>query len=239
MEIDDNPESAFVQILNRERRLNHYQQDNMSTRYVVGLDLGQVQDSTAFSVLRSNLSKLEVVHLERLPLGTSYPDVVRRTKSLLATPKLAGKSTLVVDRTGCGMPTCDMIRETGLSCEAVTITSGGKAHQEFSKGKPLHNWLVPKIDLVSCLQVLAQNRKLEIAKGLKDGSTLAKELKSFKAKISNSGHVSYEAADSWREAAHDDLVLGTALAAWWFTKKKATKVSQRQVKILRAMTSFH
>jgi hypothetical protein len=157
---------------------------------------------------------------------------------LLQTPKLRGKTTLIVDYTGCGRPVVDSIRDQGLQCEAISITAGGKVHQETdAKGKLLHNYMVPKIDLVACLQVLMQNKKLEIAKGLRDGETLAKELKSFKAKISASGHTSYEASGDWRESDHDDLVLACALSAWYATKRPDFKIHARNVMVLRAMTS--
>jgi hypothetical protein len=75
--------------------------------------------------------------------------------------------------------------------------------------------MVPKVDLVSVLQVLMQNKRLEIAKGLQFAPVLAKELKLFKATISQSGHVSYEAGSSFRESDHDDLTLATSLACYW------------------------
>ena len=233
-------EGAFGEILARER-IEQYRMDYLSTKYIVGLDLGQSADYTAVCVIRIHVhTKLQVVHLERLPLGTPYPAIVRHIKSLLNNPRLRGNSTLVVDYTGCGRPVVDMIRDQGLSCEAVSITSGGKVHQETdAKGRLLHNYMVPKVDLVSILQVLMQNKKLSIAKGLKDGETLARELKSFKAKISASGHTSYEAGTSWREEGNDDLVLSVALACWYATKKEHPKMNLHMVKVLRSMQSFH
>jgi len=222
---------AFGDILSRERRHTDY----MTTTYTVGLDLGQSQDFTAVSVLRLHLNKLEIVHLERYPLGTSYPDIVRKVKSLLATPKLAGKSTLVVDYTGCGRPVVDMLREKGLQCEAISITSGGKARQEYKNGKPTHNWFCPKLDLVSVLQVLMQNHKLEIAQGLKNGDTLARELKGFKSKISQSGHTRFEADTSWREEGNDDLILSVALASWWATRRPQPKIPMRMMSSIARM----
>lgn len=41
---------------------------------------------------------------------------------------------------------------------------------------------------------------------------LTAELQNFRAQITTSGHDSYEA---WREGAHDDTVLATALACWF------------------------
>jgi hypothetical protein len=102
---------AFGEILDRERRANRFAADYMTDHYYMGLDLGQSADFTAVCIAkRTHVTKsLQVVHLERLPLGTSYPDIVRRVKSLLLTPKLSCKSSLIVDYTGCGRPVVDML----------------------------------------------------------------------------------------------------------------------------------
>lgn len=74
---------------------------------------------------------------------------------------------------------------------------------------------VPKRDVASTIAVLLQTGRLRIARGLKESETLLRELLNFRAKISLSGHDSYEA---WREQEHDDLVLAVGLAAWLFEK---------------------
>lgn len=150
---------AIKDILARER-IQRYKQDYMDTRYIVSVDLGTLQDHTAISILRSNLNRLEIVHLERLPLGISYVDIIKRIKSLMNHPKLRGKSTLIIDSTGIGRPVLDMIRDSNLPCKGITITGGGKARQEYRKGKALDNFYAPKQDLVSALQVLMENKKL-------------------------------------------------------------------------------
>jgi len=241
-DLNDNSQSAFRAILDRESRMRRLEHIYMTDHFYCGLDLGQAQDYTAICIARDThvAETLHIVHLERFPLGTIYPDIVRRVKSLLQTPRLKGKATLIVDYTGCGRPVVDMIRDQGLQCKAISITSGNKVNQETdAKGRLIDNWTVPKVDLVSCLQVLMQNKRLEIASGLKDGPILAQELKSFKAKISTSGHTSFESSGDWRESDHDDLVLAAALACWYATKRPELKISNRNVQILRAMTSFH
>ena len=71
---------------------------------------------------------------------------------------------------------------------------------------------VPKRDLISTMQIAAQNDRLKIAQGLKFGPVLAEELQSFKVKIDpRTAHDSY---GSWREGEHDDLILATAIALW-------------------------
>jgi len=46
--------------------------------YVIGLDLGKESDPTALSVVsvgRHDHARLDLVHLERYPLGTPYTSV--------------------------------------------------------------------------------------------------------------------------------------------------------------------
>ena len=86
-------------------------------RYFIGLDLGQSQDYTAVSVLAETLDdgapkpKYQVGHLERFPLGTPYPDIVRAIVSLTERPELHGDWQLVVDAKGVGRPVVDLLRE--------------------------------------------------------------------------------------------------------------------------------
>ena len=89
---------------------------------------------------------------------------------------------------------------------AVTITGGEAVNHEGN------SWRVPKRDLVSIMQVLLQTGRLKLAEGLPEAQTLIDELLDFRVRISDTGHDSY---GTWREGAHDDLVLATALACWY------------------------
>jgi hypothetical protein len=147
----------------------------------------------------------ELRHLERLPLGTRYPEVVGRIKALLSTSPLADECALAVDATGVGVAVTDMLRNAGLHFDRVTITSGEKETREGSR------WRVPKRDLISACQVLLQQRRLKIAASLPEAKTLTDELLNFRYKITQASNLTYE---SWREGAHDDLVLALSLAVW-------------------------
>ena len=151
--------------------------------------------------------RCRVRHLERLPLGTPYPRVVRRVADLLETPPLGEATPLVVDATGVGAPVVDLLRESRIrsEVEAVLIT-GADAVADGG-------WAVrvPKRSLVSTLQVLLQDGRLRVAEGLPEATTLVNELLAFRVKISETGHDSYGA---WREGSHDDQVLAVALACW-------------------------
>lgn len=147
---------------------------------------------------------LNIRHLERLPLGTAYPDVVRRVATLLALPDLAG-AELVVDATGVGRPVVDMLHAAGLYCTAVTITGGSTVTDNgWAKG-------VPKRDLVSALQIHQQAGRLKVSSKAPEVATLVRELLAFKVKITDAGNDTY---GTRREGSHDDLVLAVALACW-------------------------
>lgn len=192
-------------------------QQKQPIHYTLGVDLGQANDPTAFSVIEqvSELDayswerKYNLVHLERVPLGTSYPKVVELTQKRIDHLKgLAGEGGLVqlaVDATGVGRPVVDLLVQAELAPMPVIITGGDQA--TYSDGY----WRVPKRDLIGMLQVLLQDKRLRVAPGMPEGKTFVHELQNFKYKISVAGHDSYEA---WREGDHDDLVLSVAIACW-------------------------
>jgi hypothetical protein len=192
--------------------------------YVVGLDLGQAQDPSALAILECipppGLNYLEhalggtrergtyhITHLERYPLGTKYPAIVEKVIRLLTRPELANTACeLVIDATGVGRPVFDLFQQANVSAIGILITGGDTVSREDNM---IH---VPKRNLASCLQVLVQSRRITLSDTLPLRDTLAREMQNFKVKISTSGHDTYEA---WRESTHDDILLATAMAAWY------------------------
>ncbi|MBN9520564.1 hypothetical protein J0H58_18925 [bacterium] len=141
-------------------------------------------------------------HLERFQLGTGYPEIVAGVKGLFAAPPLAG-SRPVVDATGVGRAVVDMLKGGGVAARVTpwTITAGHR----------MGNGTVPKKDLVGSVQAVLGTRRLKIAPGLPLAEVLAKELESFRVKVTADRNETFE---SWRERDHDDLVLALALAVW-------------------------
>jgi hypothetical protein len=191
-------------------------------RYFVGVDLGQARDYTAIAVVeRAELQgeweagvwawrkdiMLRLRFLERVPLGTPYPEVVERVVQVTRSSQLAGRCHLAVDGTGVGRPVVDLLRGARPGCPLMPaiITPGGLETMDQGYYK------VPKRDLITGLQVLLQQRELQIAGGLADGPTLLKEMADMQVKVSLAGNEQYGA---WREGTHDDLVLAVALACW-------------------------
>jgi len=215
--------------------------------YIIGVDLGQANDYTAICVLQRDTQKTgrtvqrlagswegfttvtrpqtestyQVRHLDRLPLGTPYPQqveavtqVVEQVRKAQRQDRSPWQSTrtppavrLVVDQTGVGRPVVDMLRAAGhRGLTAVSIHGGDTSSNEGM------NYRVPKRELVAIVQVLLQTSRLAVAASLPHAQTLSKELLAFKVTFSNTGHDSY--SNDWRENDHDDLVLAVALATW-------------------------
>ena len=190
--------------------------------YILGLDLGQAADYTALAVLERTEKTLEIPHpdkparfetkwhfgcrgLKRWPLGTSYPSIVADVEKLTAKPLLA-KAHLVIDGTGVGRPVVDMFRQAHLpvTLVPVMITSGNKeSHHDgyYHVGKAI---------LISTLQVLLQQRRLQFANRLPETPALVKELQSYQVKVTEAANEVFNA----RQGAHDDLLLALALASW-------------------------
>src|ERR1035438_2433175 len=107
----------------------------------VGLDLEQKRDYSAVVVVErvdhrrafqgTSFEKLLVRFAERMGLGTPYPHVVERVRTIVQSDELRGDCVLVVDATGVGAPVVDMLRAARLGCEicAVTITGGDRQTQ--------------------------------------------------------------------------------------------------------------
>ncbi len=191
-------------------------------RYFVGVDLGQKQDYTAIAVVERCEEEGEfdpvrweramkvghsLRHVERVALGTPYPEVVGRVREVVRSRELAGRCALVVDATGVGGAVIDLLRAADLGCEmtAVTITGGPRASRVDG------GWMVPKRDLVVGLEVMLETGSLRIAAGLREGERFIKELAGMRVKVSAGGREQFEA---WREGTHDDLVLAAGLACW-------------------------
>ena len=175
----------------------------------VGLDLGQASDYTAIAIVEKagehgdTGAALNVRHLQRYPLGTTYPAIVEAVAGIVAV--LPDRAVLAVDATGVGRPVVDLLRAAGLRPIAVTVTGGDTATNEGM------NWRIPKRELVTGVQLALQQGRLRIARALPEAETLIRELNNYKVTISETGHDSYGA---WRESDHDDLVFAVGLAVW-------------------------
>ena len=211
--------------LNFERRsLIRKSRNAEPLRFALGLDLGQVRDHSAIVVVERVIATADdgaeacmriqgpvyrVRYVERFPLGTTYPDIVTAVEELLDDRPLRGRTRLVVDGTGVGVPVIDMFQERGRPLLPIMITGGDAISYQ---GRIVR---VPKRDVVSVLQVLFQSQRLRIAAEITERDLLIAELINFSARITTNAHDTYEA---WREGQHDDLVLALGLACWSFER---------------------
>jgi len=208
----------------------------MPSSYFVGVDLGQCRDFTAIAVVertessdewsaatfdRLTTTMLRLRFLERVELGTPYPEVVERVVQVTRSRELAGRCHLAVDGTGVGRPVVDLLRSARPGCMVmpVTITSGQR--ESYSDGY----YGIPKRDLVVGLQLLLQRGGLQIAAGLKYGAALAAEMGAMQVKVSTAGREQFGA---WREGTHDDLVFAVALACWGSKKVHPNRAGEGQ-----------
>ncbi|SPF32600.1 conserved hypothetical protein [Candidatus Sulfopaludibacter sp. SbA4] len=190
--------------------------------YFVGVDLGQSRDFTAIAVVEMVEVKGEwdaaayawrketvfrLRFLERVPLGTPYPEVVDRVVEVTRSRELAGRCHVAVDGTGVGRPVVDLLRSArpgGVLMPAI-ITNGDFETRDHGY------YRVPKRDLIIGLQVLLQGGALQISSALKHGPELVKEMADMQVRVTPSGNEQYGA---WREGTHDDLIFAVALACW-------------------------
>lgn len=190
--------------------------------FIVGVDVGQAHDHTALAIVQPRWRRddpeaalapiYDIRYLDRAPLGTSYPGLVRAIARMLTQPPLDGGARLIVDATGVGRPIVDLFIEHGLRPIAVTVTAGDQVN---GRGRAVR---VPKRDIASSLQRILQEERLRIASALHHAGTLVDEMLDFRVRITASGHDQY---GTWREGAHDDLVFAVAIALWHAERRLA------------------
>jgi hypothetical protein len=183
---------------------------------VIGVDIGQKRDPTAICVASAEYRReagrhechFVVRHLERLPLGTSYPAVVQRIAGIaaLASGKAGGSPVIFVDATGVGQPVVDLLRERApdLVVVAVILTHGDQRSHENRREVRLG-----KAYLVSRLQSLFQTGRLHLPKTA-EAQALAAELRAYEIRVDENANDRYGA---FKVGTHDDLVTALGLAA--------------------------
>lgn len=199
--------------------------------YIAGLDVGQMADPSALAVMERDIvmpkgrleSRYAARWLERFPLQTSYPQLVRLVRERLE--KLGQHCILVVDITGVGRGVVDMLREEWMTLDPLTherhpmpgkpslvaVTLLTSAMQEV-RTPQWDEYHVPKRNVVMAFMLALQQQRFRAARGLKEAQTLFQEGQNFQWKVSPTGQDQYGA---WRAGQHDDLLLAVAVAVWW------------------------
>ena len=200
--------------------------------FCVGVDLGQSRDFSTIVVNELNLAtrtyyqehprepnslpsvlREETVahhrlrHIERIPLGTSYPDVLERVAAVMRlVPVLPRPPMAIFDQTGVGRPVVDLARRMELQPYGVTITAGSQEKLERNEAH------VAKKILASVIAVALDTERLTVVANGPHVEVLKEELRNFRVKIT--ADTGNEKLEAWRDSQHDDLVLGAALAVW-------------------------
>jgi hypothetical protein len=214
-------------------------------RLVMGVDLGQSQDPTAICViehcegvidqgsdyerhtgltealgLQKKGERWRVVHMERLPLGTKYGDVVRHVAGRLAAPQLQADPSknqsaaeLVIDSGGVGRGVAEMFIDAGLDPMCAQTTGGMETNWARK-----NTWNVPKHELVTLLDARINHDRfpLTFSKQLAEGEAFKQEIADFKRSVGGAGRMKYEA----RQGKHDDMIIAVALVVWWLSRPK-------------------
>ncbi len=197
--------------------------------FYLGLDCGQAKDFSALCVLERHGDRYHAVHLERLPLDMPYPAQIEHIVQIWHRRPLSDANKVIaIDFTGVGRPVVDLAQDRGLRPVGITITGGTSVSWSEDRSRAG----VPKRDLVSLMQIFAQNDRLKVAAGLRFGPVLARELQAFRVKIDpRTAHDSYGA---WRENEHDDLLLSVSIALWVAENRNApTHATLRYISHIR------
>ncbi len=190
---------------------------------VIGIDIGQKHDPTAICVAEIVYRQFEdpgrtrprreahylVRHLERLPLGTPYPEVARRLDEICqrVAMRRSRRPDVYVDATGVGTPVVDILkssaREMGFVW-AVYFTHGDRRVEQRQERKVS----LGKAYLVSRVQALLQCRRLHLPDS-PEARALAQELLDYEIRVDENANDRYGA---FRVGTHDDLVTALGLA---------------------------
>ena len=187
----------------------------------MGVDIGQKRDPTAIAVTEIQYRPSEekerpreeshylVRYLDRLPLGTPYPEVARRLKELCGRVKARSglRPEVFVDATGVGKPVVDLLEASAPQARcvwAVYLTSGHRRTEDRAERKVS----LGKARLARRLQALVQGDRLHLPRGRESGA-LFQELLDYESRVGRNGRDRYGA---FRSGAHDDLLTALALA---------------------------
>ena len=207
----------------REAERPAYYPTAIHPHFNFGLDFGEINDHSALTLLEFRTTptgtrdpatwqhlyrrELLVRLIERFPLGTPFSQVIQRVARLAAHPLIAHHGSLVYDATGLGQPMRELIQMQRMPLHILPVTITAGQHVTIST----HGRNVPKAELITRLQLLLEQKHLQIAEHAPQAESLRHELQVFERRLHPGGHATYNAASSH----HDDLVLSLALAGWW------------------------
>jgi len=147
-------------------------------------------------------------HLERLLLGTPYPQVAERVAEIVSGVRARAGSypELYVDATGVGTPVVDALRAAGIDARLIPVYfNHGDRRTPVEGGAEVR---LGKAFLVSRMQALLQGELLHLPR-TPEAEVLAEELLEYEIRVSEDANDKYGA---FRVGTHDDLVTALGLA---------------------------
>jgi hypothetical protein len=196
----------------------------ITDRVSIGLDLGQKADHTAVAVVQAELCGSEWHHsvrfLQRLPLGTPYPEVARRIRQITDNSIISFRKEMLekyqqiieayphlyVDATGLGSPFIDLLKS--IRPKVRKIHPCYFTYGDRRSISPDGEIKIGKAWMVSRLQVLLQSNRIHFPL-IPEAEVLAKELQDYEIRISENANEKYGA---FKVGSHDDLVTALGLA---------------------------
>lgn len=182
---------------------------------MIGLDLGQRREPSALCVVQvqerwglrdRRVDHFLVRHLERLPMGSTFPAVARRTAEVVAEVRRRSDDCpcFFVDATGLGDPVVDLFKVEipDVWVRPVYFTHGDQRNAEDGNIRLGKAWLVAR------LQTLLQTGQLHLPR-TPEAETLARDLLDFEIQVTEDANERYGA---FRVGRHDDLITALGLA---------------------------
>jgi len=181
---------------------------------------------------------LDIVHIEKYQ-NIGYEESAGKVKRLMGHRDLVSNCDLLVDGTGVGDASVELLRKMGLNPVPILFT-GGTAVREitgemrrpfrltpgqasFGQLAVLEEIHVPKEDLKEAGVLLTQQRRVRVAESLRWAEDFKKQLNGFKEMMGKSGRKSYNAET---DSLHDDQVVCYLMMAWWMGRMtKQVRVS--------------
>ena len=206
--------------------------------YVAVLDPARKADRYPFMITRHApvhdgddvKTPLTIMYLDQWA-GLSWSASAERVNRKLGHASLYHNTDLLVDATGIGDAAIEPLYDLGLSPIPIIVTGGNAVRQvmegfgqvfstpdgEKMRGmrivKELH---VPKADLVAAGQLMIEQRRIELADGLKWVDEIEKQLLHLNPKTTQAGNTRYESDDS---KVNDDIAFCLILTCWWCLRR--------------------
>ncbi len=148
-----------------------------------------------------------VRYLERLPLGTPYPEVAKRLAQVVlgARAKTTERPDVFVDATGVGQPVVDLLRVEAPQAHVIAVYFTHGDRRKTEQGGVVK---LGKAWLVSRLQMLLQNGRLHLPRTA-EAEILAQELLDYQIRVDEKANERY---GDFKVGSHDDLVTAMGLA---------------------------